>query len=114
MNKKKLIGIIAACVVVIVVIVAVVLRPPAGNGAPTDNDTEVTFADPNLEAAIREAVGIPEETIYAEDLQGLTALAADGRNIADLSGLEHCIDLTHISLSHNPISDISALATSPA
>jgi hypothetical protein len=112
-NKKKLIGIIGACVVVIVVVVAVALRTPTGNGAPTDNDTGVAFTDPNLEAAIREAVGIPEETIYAEDLQGLTALAADGRNIADLSGLEHCIDLTHISLSHKPISDISPLVDNP-
>jgi len=71
----------------------------------------VTYHDPNLEAAIREALGIPEETIYAEDLQGLTALAADGRNIVDLVGLEYCTDLTHISLSHNPIGDISSLAT---
>jgi uncharacterized repeat protein (TIGR02543 family) len=177
-NKKTLIGIIAACTVVIVVaIVLVVLKPwegaqtytlttfvnPPGTGAvslsggqfesgtqvittaiPTSgytfycwtggvSDTSptisftmnhdysitanfqeqeeeaVTYHDPNLEAAIREAVGIPEETIYAEDLEGLTALAADGRNIADLSGLEHCTDLTHISLSHNPIGDISSL-----
>ncbi len=177
MNKKKLIGIIAACAVVIVVaIVLVVLKPwegaqaytlttfvnPPGAGAvapssgrfesgtqvittaipasgytfycwtgsvsdtsPTisftmnhdysitanfQEEQAVTYHDPNLEAAIREAVGIPEETIYAEDLQGLTALAADGRNIADLSGLEYCTDLTHISLSHNPIGDISRLA----
>ena len=98
MNKKKLIGIIVACVVVVVVVVAVVLRPPAGNGAPTDNDTEVTFADPNLEAAIREAVAISDGAIYPEDLEGLTALAADGRDIVDLGGLEYCTDLTHISL----------------
>jgi len=71
---------------------------------------EVTFADPNLEAAIRKAVGIPEATIYPEDLEMLTALAADGRNIVDLGGLEYCIDLTHISLSHNPISDILPLS----
>ena len=177
MNKKKLIGIIAACIVVIVVaIVLVVLKPwegaqtytlttsvnPPGTGtvapssgqfesgavvmigaipasgytfycwtgsvsdtSPTINITmnqdysitanfqeeeAVTYHDPNLEAAIREAIGIPEETIYAEDLQGLTALAADGRNIADLSGIEYCTELTHISLSHNPIGDISSLA----
>jgi len=178
MDKKKLIGIIAACTVVIVVaIVLVVLKPwegaqtytlttfvnPPGTGtvslsggqfesgtqvittaipasgytfycwtgsvsdtSPTisftmnhdysitanfQEEEAVTYHDPNLEAAIREAVGIPEETIYAEDLEGLTALAADGINIADLSGLEHCVNLTHISLSHNQISDILPLSS---
>ncbi len=67
----------------------------------------VTFADPNLEAAIREAIHIPERPIYPSDLKGLTSLSASGRNISTLTGLEHCINLTYLDLSHNQISNIS-------
>lgn len=67
----------------------------------------VAFADPNLEAAIREAIHIPERPIYRSDLAGLTSFSASARNISHLSGLEHCIDLTHLDLSHNQIGNIS-------
>jgi len=67
----------------------------------------VTFADPNLEAAIREAIHIPERPIYRSDLAGLTSFSASARNISDLSGLERCIDLTHLDLPHNQIGNIS-------
>lgn len=70
----------------------------------------VTFADPNLEAAIREAIDIPERPIYPSDLKGLTSFSASGRNISNLTGLEHCINLTYLDLSHNEISNISPLA----
>jgi hypothetical protein len=70
----------------------------------------VTFADPNLEAAIREAVGIPEEPIYPSDLEGLTSFSASARNISDLTGLEHCINMTHLDLSYNQIGNIAPLA----
>jgi hypothetical protein len=69
----------------------------------------VTFADPNLEAAIREAIDIPERPMYPSDLEGLTSLSASERNIADLTGLEHCINLIELDLGYNQISDISPL-----
>jgi hypothetical protein len=67
----------------------------------------VTFIDPNLEAAIREAIDVPDRPIYPSDLARLTSLSASGKNISDLSGLEHCIDLTHLDLSHNQISNLT-------
>jgi len=67
----------------------------------------VTFADPNLETAIREAIRIPERPIYPSDLRGITSFSASGRNISNLTGLEHCINLTHLDLSHNQIGNIS-------
>jgi len=70
----------------------------------------VHFADANLEAAIREAIGIGERPIYPSDLEGLTTLDAPGRTIENLAGLEHCINLTDLNLSNNQISDISPLA----
>ena len=75
-----------------------------------EEEEGVTFPDPNLEAAIREAIGKPTGSICHSDLEGLTSLSAGERNIADLTGLEHCIHLTWLVLHRNRISDISALA----
>ena len=70
---------------------------------------EVTFADANLEAAVREALSIPEGPIYTNDLEHLISLRAESLGISDLSGLEHAIGLTDLRLANNEISDISAL-----
>lgn len=76
-----------------------------------DEGEAVTFADPNLEAAIREAIDVLEYPVYVSDLAGLTSLSASGRNISNFTGLEHCIDLTQLDLSHNQIGDIAPLAS---
>jgi internalin A len=70
----------------------------------------VYFPDPNLEAAIREAIGKPTGDIYPSDLVGLTSLDAYERNISDLTGLEYCTNLRSLYLSSNQISDISPLS----
>jgi hypothetical protein len=70
----------------------------------------VIFADPNLEAAIREAIDVPERPIYNSDLAGLTSFSASGRNISNLTGLEGCTDLTHLDLSYNQIGNVAPLA----
>ncbi len=70
----------------------------------------VIFVDPNLEAAIREAIDVPERPIYPSDLAGLTSLSASGRNISNLTGLERCTDLTHLDLSYNEIGNVAPLA----
>ena len=70
----------------------------------------VEVNDPNLEAAIREAIGKLTGDIYASDLEGLTSLTATERNITDLTGLEYCTGLTYLNLRYNHISDISTLA----
>ncbi|MFC1927851.1 leucine-rich repeat domain-containing protein [Chloroflexota bacterium] len=77
---------------------------------PPELTPEVTFADPNLEAAIREAIGKLTGKIYASDLEELTSLNATERNIIDLTGLENATSLTHLELRDNEISDISPLA----
>jgi hypothetical protein len=69
----------------------------------------VTFADTNLEAAIREAIGKATGSICRSDLEGLTSLSASEKNIADLIGLEYCTNLTELDLGYNQISDISPL-----
>lgn len=66
--------------------------------------------DPNLEAAIRTALGIPTRPIFAWDLEELTSLDASGAGITDLTGIEYCIGLEDLNLEGNSIVDISSLA----
>lgn len=61
-------------------------------------DEVVQFADPNLEAVIREAIGKPTGDIYASELVNLTHLAAIDRGIRDLSGIEYCTSLSEAIL----------------
>jgi internalin A len=70
----------------------------------------VDFPDPGLEATIREAIGIPTGDIHDTDLAGLVFLPAIKRGIANLEGIQHCVDLTTLWLSNNQIRDISALS----
>jgi internalin A len=103
MNKNKFIAVIVACVIVVVVVVAAAIHM-----GPKE-DPEVTFADPKLEATVRETIDIPEGPIYRSNVEMLTALVAYGMNITDLTGLEHCASMTQLSLFENQISDISPL-----
>ena len=71
----------------------------------------VTFPDPNLEAVVRDGIGIPEGPIYPSDLEGFTVLYGTVDAISDLTGIEQCIDLVEVYLGSNQISDISPLAS---
>ncbi len=96
MNKKRLIGIIAACVIVVAVVVVVATRPPTG-----------IFADANLEAAVREAIEVPKGPICPADPEALTILHASGimgRKIVDLTCLE---EEATVHLQNNPPSEDS-------
>ncbi|MCL0086428.1 leucine-rich repeat domain-containing protein, partial [Thermodesulfovibrionales bacterium] len=79
------------------------------------DDQIVTFPDPNLEAAIREALGIGTEVpIYRSHLKKLTTLRALGRGISDLTGLEYAANLEKLLLGwwfgRNYITDLTPLA----
>jgi len=71
---------------------------------------EVVFLDPNLEATIREALNKPEGPITDKDLAGLTELEAVLRDIMNLTGIEHCVNLQTLNLQENQIIDISPLS----
>ena len=73
-------------------------------------DAVVTFPDPGLEAAIREAIVKPTGDILESDLVGLTTLDAASRAISDLTGIEHCASLQSLDLSFNQISDLASLS----
>jgi internalin A len=75
------------------------------------SDPVVIFPDPNLETAIREAIDKPIGDIYQSEFEDLTEFSAEIRFIVNLTGLEHCTNMTLLYLRHNPISDISPLAS---
>jgi len=72
-------------------------------------DAIVSFPDPGLEVAIREAIGKPTGDILESDLVGLTELYAVSRGISDLTGIGHCSDLLELNLTDNRISDLTPL-----
>ncbi len=81
--------------------------------------TVVTFDDPVLEAALREAVGIPEGDVTDKDLAKITNFGI-GRDyeqnpdpttqVHSLTVLQYCTKLNTLQLNFHNISDISPLA----
>ena len=68
---------------------------------------EVSIPDPGLNAAIREALGIPDGPLTAPDLLNLTNLDASSRNISDLTGLESAGNLVTLQLADNQLGTFS-------
>ena len=86
---------------------------------PIDPQTEripgeaVYIPDPNLRAAIAEALGKGDTTVVsitAEEMAKLTELVANGRDIENLTGLELAINLEILYAPDNRISDLSPLS----
>ena len=72
--------------------------------------TTVEIPDPNLRAAIAEALGkAPDDPILRSEMATLTRLSMGDAGISDLTGLEWAINLTGLNLEGNSISDISPL-----
>ena len=81
---------------------------------------EVSIPDDNLANAIRETLNLPTNAVITADaMLALRVLDAPGKEIADLTGLEHAVNLTRLDLGGafvndewhtHPISDVSPLA----
>ncbi len=74
---------------------------------------DVNIPDRNLRAAIAEALGKVDTAVVAitlEEMVTLTTLRASNRDIKDLTGLEHAINLEEMWISGNLVSDISPLS----
>jgi Leucine-rich repeat (LRR) protein len=109
MRKRKVMGTILGIALVFMMIEGLGCAA-VPHVFPLADGPVVTFPDPNLEAAIREAIGKPTGDIYQSDLVGLTTLGASSRGITDVTGLEYCTSLTALYLGDNQISDMSALS----
>ena len=79
-------------------------------GSVVDLNTAVTIPDPNLRAALEEALGKASgATITRADMLTLTRLDAIDRGIQDLTGIEFATNLEGLVLRENQVSDISVL-----
>jgi hypothetical protein len=79
--------------------------------AQEPEDSAVIFPDSNLERAIRWAIRKPMGTIYTSDLSRVYNLSVTVNPISDLTGLEHCINLSQLVIKgRNNIIDISPLS----
>src|SRR5438046_2451717 len=72
--------------------------------------TDITFPDPNLEVAVRVAIGKTTGQLTSTDVEALTSLTACHGSITNLTGLEWAANLSGLSLSGNSITDLSPLA----
>ena len=81
-------------------------------GCTSQESELVTFPDKNLDAAIRDALGKSlDEEILSTELAQLENLSIRDKNVHDLTGLEYCVNLTHLDLCGNQISDISPISS---
>ena len=76
--------------------------------------TTFAFADPHLEQAILDRLGITNRSLTLDDLKNVDWLNAANRGITNLSGIEACANLTAISLNENSgILDYTPLTALP-
>ena len=95
-------------------------RNPITDTAPLTNlpklsdvDVEVPsfIPDPNLRAAVHEALGIETNSrITTDSMKNLTKLNAPKLGITDLTGLEYAVNLKSLSIMGNQITDITPLS----
>ena len=98
-------------------IVSAVYSPDASLDTPVVPQTEVLpgsyvrIPDANLRAAIAETLGkAPNAPITAAEMEKLTELIANGKDIRSLAGLEAATNLGVLELRSNLISDLSVLS----
>lgn len=70
----------------------------------------VSFKDKNLEQEIRDYIEKESGNIYQSDIEDITELYMNNRQIKDLSGIENLTNLKKLNLGNNKISDVSALS----
>lgn len=70
---------------------------------------EITFADKNLENAVRGMIGKNSGSIYPKDIQNIKSINLFDKNIKSIKGLARFHNLETLILEFNQISDISTL-----
>ncbi len=68
------------------------------------------FPDPNLEAAVRTAVGVPVGDIHQSDLDKVATFSSDAAGIVSLVGMEYWTTLTSLTITNDSVTDISPLS----
>ena len=71
----------------------------------------ISISDPNLASAVRETLGLAlDDTITQLVMLRLTRLSASNRQISDLTGLEHALNIQSLNFRDNEIRDLTPLA----
>jgi len=96
-------------IVFIAILLNLVLFVHQSNISLAEEDI-ITFADSNLESAVRQEINKPTGNIYRTDVENITDLYASLRDITNLSGIENLTNLTNLYLDGNRISNISYLS----
>ena len=100
--KKMILAALAAVLLGATVLGGVALMRTPGDA--------MTFADKNLESALREEMQKPRGAVAESDLASFKGrLDLAGRNITDISPLRHMTGLTMLNLENNDITDIAPL-----
>ena len=72
---------------------------------------EAWMPDANLRQAVRETLELPDDVLLTQlEMKRLTGLNAADSRITDVTGLEHAVNLTWLSLGGNEIRDLRPLA----
>lgn len=82
--------------------------PPPG---PNEPATNAALADPQLEKAVRAAIGKTEGEVTQAELAGVRNLPARGYGVTDLSGIDACVNLLVLDLGENKLTDLRPLAS---
>ena len=56
---------------------------------------------------MKNLINLSDSDITQAQLESITRLSAQKRNIKDLTGLEHAVNLTYLSIWKNEISDLT-------
>lgn len=93
------------------ILMAAVLPTTALLTGGTAKAQVVSFPDPNLESAVRDALQIYSPTnVYRTNMLTLTNLSAAFRGIQNLSGLETASNLLTLDLGFNQLTNLSAIS----
>jgi len=105
-KSSKALGITLVFVMIAMLSMAI----PLSTAPVSAQGVQVSFPDPNLDRAIREAIDKPSGPIYVSELQELTSFNASDMGISDLSGMEYCTNLSVLDFYNNKISNLSPLS----
>ncbi len=89
----------------------IIIPGDAPSGGTVLDGGALTFKDPALEAAVREALGKPAGEILASEAAGIQELDLYDCGVTDLSGIEALTGLVWLEISNNSITDLSPLAS---
>lgn len=75
-----------------------------------ESEESVSFADDNLEEAVRSEIDQSDDDIFTSDLEDIKELDLSDSEISDVGGIEALENIEILSLENNDISDFTPLA----